>query len=87
MALEAEVVQGHDMGEIVALGLESAATPSQVTSLSSTSAAVAFSAISIQTVELGRDCSKKVRMVGGQLNKKVKRKTRMRSNENGSRMN
>ncbi|KAL2577541.1 hypothetical protein AAZV13_16G141300 [Glycine max] len=28
-----------------------------------------------------------VRMVGGQLNKKVKRKTRMRSNENGSRMN
>ena len=28
-----------------------------------------------------------VRMVGGKLNKKVKRKTRMRSNENGSRMN
>ncbi|KAL2967060.1 hypothetical protein AAZX31_16G153600 [Glycine max] len=28
-----------------------------------------------------------VRMVGGQLNKKVRRKTRMRSNENGSRMN
>ncbi|KAG5099622.1 hypothetical protein JHK82_044674 [Glycine max] len=28
-----------------------------------------------------------VRMVGGQLNKKVKRKTRTRSNENGSRMN
>ena len=42
--------QHGKMGEIVALGLESPATPSQFTSLSSTSAAMAFTAISIQTV-------------------------------------